>query len=772
MKRYLFFILLLLSLVTVSYAQDGPPLAEISNDEGGVAVITGVLPITNPFIKIATVEAFILLEDQGGFVARDYDFVFPPESQIIGRFTSDFFAEEPVSYELDLPIIPQGTQHDVDHDGETDAGVQIYQVGYWDNYYGDIYLDDRDGTGWSTAYSSARVSENPKNLGEYLGGRILIYAPDDQQGFPAGFGEDGKLFTEDDPIVIVPRGYTMVDMDTDPFTFDRSASVTMDLYEPESFELDDFSELSYTEAFDALIEKAKREYPFTELKELDWDALAELYRPRIQQAEADGNATDYLLAMDEFAKAIPDGHVSAASDVSNQFEQERIAGGLGLAVRELSDGRILVIFLTEGGPAQEAGIEYGAEIIAIDGVPIQDAILSAYSPNGPYSKPATERLDLVRFVTRFPLSKGEVEVTYKNPNADEETTVTLPVVGERESLSFTRQFVYGQTVFVPVPPLNWEFYANSNYGYVQVNDLFGNLELIVKNWELFLQTANELGSPAIIIDLRQNSGGFSGLSAWLTSYLIEEPIDLYYSEEYNPDIEAYFRDPRQEIELEPERDEAKRYNGQIVVLIGPGCASACEFFAYNLNLIDRVTIMGHYGTNGIAGGTQPVSMPEGIEFTLPIERSIDPEGNIIIENVGVDPDIFVPITEENMSSTDDLVLEAALAYLDEATAVEIVEGDAIAIGESLTMTIAPGQRVNHAFNTGDGGVVNIVMQSDIGAYVNILAPDGQVLASGTTPDDPGWEELELPPNFDLVLQVVTDGDDGEGEYTISIELTE
>ncbi len=514
MKRYLYvFLLLLVCVVGVGFAQEGTASAEIANDEGGIATVTGILPITNPFVKIATVEAFILLEDQGGFVARDYDFVFPPESQIIGRFTSDFFSEEPVSYELDLPIIPQGSQHDVDNDAESDAGVQIYQVAYWDNFYGDIYLDDRDGKGWSTAYSSARVSENPETLGEYLGGRILIYAPNDEQGFPAGFGEDGKLFTEDDPIVIVPAGYTLVDMETDPFTFDRSASVTMDLYEPESFELDDFSELSYTEAFDALIEKAKREYPFTELKGLDWDALAEQYRPRIAQAEADGNVNDYLLAMDEFAKAIPDGHVSAASSVSNQREQELIAGGLGLAVRELSDGRVLVIFLTEGGPAQEAGIQYGAEIIAIDGVPIQDAILSAYSPNGPYSKPATERLDLVRFVTRFPLAKGEVEVTYKNPDADSEETVTLPVVGERESLSFTRQFVYGQAVFVPVPPLEWEFYAGSNYGYVQVNDLFGNLELIVKNWELFLQTANNLNSPAIIIDLRQNSGGFSVLSA-------------------------------------------------------------------------------------------------------------------------------------------------------------------------------------------------------------------------------------------------------------------
>ena len=80
--------------------------------------------------------------------------------------------------------------------------------------------------------------------------------------------------------------------------------------------------------------------------------------------------------------------------------------------------------------------------------------------------------------------------------------------------------------------------------------------------------------------------------------------------------------------------------------------------------------------------------------------------------------------------------------------------------------------MDHFFNTGDGGVVNIVMDSPAGAFVIILDPEGNILADGTSADDPGWEELELPPNFDLVLQVMTADDAGSGAYTLSIELIE
>ena len=218
----------------------------------------------------------IILEDQGGFVTRDRKFVIPVESQVIGQITSDFYTS-PFTYSLTLPEEPNGTLHDVDHDGKQETGVMVFAVAYWTNTWGDPYLERRDlmGGAWSSAYASTKVSDNPDSYLEVFGGKYLVYAPDDQQQFPSDFGADKKLFTDDDPIMDLPAGWSVIDMDQSPFAIDRSEKPTIDLIEPESTALDDFSQLSYTEAFDKMLEKFTNEYAFTELKKIDWAAKGE-----------------------------------------------------------------------------------------------------------------------------------------------------------------------------------------------------------------------------------------------------------------------------------------------------------------------------------------------------------------------------------------------------------------------------------------------------------------------------------------------------------------
>ncbi|HEY4717960.1 MAG TPA: hypothetical protein VIH14_03010, partial [Anaerolineales bacterium] len=255
--------------------------AQIRNDEGGPVTITGEVAYTNPFFTATVAEPLVILEDQAGFVDRDRGYLMPPESQTMGQITSDFFTS-PFTYSISLPIEPEGGWRDVDNDSETDEGVLVFAPAYWTNTFGDPFLEERDlaGGGWSTAYASTKLSEDAETEREYIGGKIIVYAANDQQGFPSGFGADEKLFTEDDPIVGIPQGYTMVDMDTDPFTFDRSREVVMDLIEPEGAALDDFSALSYLEAFDAMLTMMREEYAFTELKDIDWDAMESEFRPR------------------------------------------------------------------------------------------------------------------------------------------------------------------------------------------------------------------------------------------------------------------------------------------------------------------------------------------------------------------------------------------------------------------------------------------------------------------------------------------------------------
>ena len=165
------------------------PSAEIVNDEGGAVSITGDVEYTNTFFTMGVAEPVIILEDQAGFVDRNENFLMPVESQTLGQITSDFFTS-PFSYSIALPLEPKGTKRDVDNNGEMNEGVQIFAAAYWTNTFGDPYLEERDlfGGGWSTAYASTLTSSDADTRREIVGGKLLVYAADKDQGFSSGFG--------------------------------------------------------------------------------------------------------------------------------------------------------------------------------------------------------------------------------------------------------------------------------------------------------------------------------------------------------------------------------------------------------------------------------------------------------------------------------------------------------------------------------------------------------------------------------------------------------
>ena len=181
-----------------------------------------------------------MLEDEAGFVKRDREFRFALQGQTIGPVILD--QDKKLTYTLALPEVPQATQMDVDNNGKSDPGVQIFQVAYWSNTWGGPFLEERDGKAWSTAYSSAIT--DPEKHDEIVGGILVVWAPDDKQGFPTGFGADGKLFTADDPIATIPAGYSLVDLNKEPFRVYKEANPKITLNEGAGA-VKDYSSMSY-----------------------------------------------------------------------------------------------------------------------------------------------------------------------------------------------------------------------------------------------------------------------------------------------------------------------------------------------------------------------------------------------------------------------------------------------------------------------------------------------------------------------------------------------
>jgi C-terminal processing protease CtpA/Prc len=531
-------------------------------------------------------------------------------------------------------------------------------VAYWTNKFGDPFLEERDlfGGGWSTAYASTRVTEEVSRRREVIGGKFLVYAPDAEQGFPSGFGNDGLIFTEDDPIITLPAGYTLVDLDSQPFTFDRSRRPVIDLIEPDFAALDDFSQMSYTGAFDAMIEKLRREYAFTAYKGIRWDVLAAEYRPFIATAEASNNRNAYLRALRDFSFAIPDGHVQGP--VLNAETRQATEGGLGFALAELDDRRIIVSYLAPAGPAASAGIHLGDAILAINDQPIGDYVSDIIPWNGPFSAEHTHRLQQLRYATRFRLGAA-VEVTYARPESDEPITAALIAIAERESFDYTAPPATGLEL-----PITYHRLENG-YVYVQINSFFDNDLLTIQLWERLLAALNQQRSLGVIIDLRRNGGGSGFLADQMAAYFFNQPLELGNTAQYNRETDDFYFDPRtvERFYLPPVE---LRYDGPVAVIVGPACSSACEFFAYDLSLQDRATIVGHYPTAGLGGSIGQFIMPEHVTFQFTTGRAVDMNGDIHIEGKGVIPTVRVPLTAETLFAQD-VLLDAAIAHLESLT---------------------------------------------------------------------------------------------------------
>lgn len=620
------------------------------NDEQPV-LLTGTFTYTNDFITTYYVEHAVALIDMYGFVTRDQEWELPVEGQVLGYLDLDEEAREG-SFRLQLPAQPTGTPVQIG----SSEGVQIFALSYSPNLTGDPFSvgDDRS-RGWP-AYLASTVND-PDDNDEVTGGKLLVWAPDAEQQFPTGFGADGKLFTDDDPLGSIPQGYSVIDLDGAPFIIIRNAEVELTLHEPNDAAVKDYSDLSYTEAFDRMFEQVRTEYAFNgiEGKEPDWDTLYEELAPRVAEAERRRSASDFYLALFDFAQAFKDGHVGlrGGGDIERESFVPRFAGGYGFAIRKLDDGRYIVTYVMDGGPAANAGVELGAEITTFNDQMIDEAVSQVEPFTGPFSTDFARQYEQQRFLLRAPIGTTAT-ITFANPGGTARNA-TLEAIGEFESLYANDPVDMYDPAALPV-----EFsILESGLGYVRVNSNSDDLNLLIRLFERALQTFEENELSGIIIDMRVNGGGAPlGLAGYLTDQEIEMAQLEYYSEATGQ-FEA--QDPVERI-----RPKERQFRfDRMAVLVDQTCYSACELEAYGFSQVPGMIVVGQYPTAGVEAEVArgQYEMPEGFGLQIPTGRFTLPNGEIFLEGQGVEPTVRVPIDEETVLAEDDVVLRTAVEAL-------------------------------------------------------------------------------------------------------------
>lgn len=175
-----------------------------------------------------------------------------------------------------------------------------------------------------------------------------------------------------------------------------------------------------------------------------------------------------------------------------------------------------------------------------------------------------------------------------------------------------------------------------NIGYLRM-DQFSNAS-VPEAAQAAVGAMNFLASSdAVVIDLRQNGGGDPNMVQLISSYLFDQPTYLNA---------LYYRptDTTRQFWTHADVQGHRMADTPVYVLISARTGSAAEEFAYNLQSLERATLVGKTTYGGAnPGGVFPIM--DGYSAFISTGKAINPITQTNWEGVGVVPDIDIAPSE-------------------------------------------------------------------------------------------------------------------------------
>lgn len=274
----------------------------------------------------------------------------------------------------------------------------------------------------------------------------------------------------------------------------------------------------------------------------------------------------------------PEEYQSFASSLQGNFV------GIGIQYYALDEDSPMVERVYKGSGAEQGGMMKGDIIKKVNGTSVSGMTLDEISA----------------------LIKGEentkVEITVLRENEEVDLTITRSVVNDS---------VFG--------------YEKNGAGVLEINTF---AETSGEEVGKYLADWKQQGIKYLVIDLRDNGGGYVTAAMQIASYLIPEDEVVYKEQSKDGTIKeqrAYVDTPRYQYD-------------QIVILINQDTASASEVLTSCLKAqLDHVTTVGvkSYGKGTVQ---MPITFDDGSSFKYTIAEWLSPKDEHI-NGVGITPDI-------------------------------------------------------------------------------------------------------------------------------------
>ena len=227
------------------------------------------------------------------------------------------------------------------------------------------------------------------------------------------------------------------------------------------------------------------------------------------------------------------------------------------------------------------------------------------------------------------------------------TTVDIEVLkaesGETVSLTVERQHINVKTV-------KSKIIDGTNIGYISISQF---IESTCDDFNKALSKLTSDGAKSLVLDLRNNPGGYIEAAVDVASNFVKSGEDVVYTLDKKGNREDY-------------KSNGKQYYIPVTVLINQGSASASEIVTGALKDYGLAHVIGEksYGK----GIVQSVfGLGDGI-VSVTIARYYTPNGTCI-HKLGIEPDETVPMELNKYANLDNLTLEedeqlsAAVNYL-------------------------------------------------------------------------------------------------------------
>jgi len=290
-------------------------------------------------------------------------------------------------------------------------------------------------------------------------------------------------------------------------------------------------------------------------------------------------------------------------DITGSFE------GIGALVDMREDGKLVIVEPFEGMPAAKAGLRRGDVILKVNDTPIQN-------------------------MTVF-----EAVALIRGP-AGTAVRLTIQREGVPEPFEVT---VIRQKIEIPV--LTSRMLEHS-IAYIKLTEFNAQAD---EKLEVALKALLVQNPRGLILDLRDNPGG-----------LLDEAIE----------VASEFIDEGNILQERFKGGQVKDYPAQkggialdipLVVLVDRGTASASEIVAGAIQDYGRGILVGER-TFGKGSVQLPHTLRDGSQLRVTVARWFTPKGRLI-HGQGLEPDIVVERTEEDVLAGRDPQLERAIQFL-------------------------------------------------------------------------------------------------------------